>query len=148
MGKIPVAPSLCTITQLLPYNCHTFGTLSPLASPRRVSMYCTHQHNNTALTLTLTLCQYIHRYCIWCHFTFGIRQNWKYHVVSSHNSRLAAATMVSKKDTLALFALAFIVQCNALYFHIGETERKCFIEEIPDETTVLGECRLLSSTVT
>jgi len=26
---------------------------------------------------------------------------------------------------------------SALYFHIGETERKCFIEEIPDETTVL-----------
>ena len=27
--------------------------------------------------------------------------------------------------------------CSALYFHIGETERKCFIEEIPDETTVI-----------
>lgn len=27
---------------------------------------------------------------------------------------------------------------SGLYFHIGETERKCFIEEIPDETTVLG----------
>ncbi|XP_018562533.1 transmembrane emp24 domain-containing protein eca [Anoplophora glabripennis] len=26
---------------------------------------------------------------------------------------------------------------NALYFHIGETERKCFIEEIPDETNVI-----------
>lgn len=26
---------------------------------------------------------------------------------------------------------------SALYFHIGETERKCFIEEIPDETTVI-----------
>lgn len=25
-----------------------------------------------------------------------------------------------------------------LYFHIGETERKCFIEEIPDETAILG----------
>lgn len=27
---------------------------------------------------------------------------------------------------------------NGLYFHIGETERKCFIEEIPDETNVIG----------
>lgn len=27
---------------------------------------------------------------------------------------------------------------NALYFHIAETERKCFIEEIPDETNVVG----------
>lgn len=25
-----------------------------------------------------------------------------------------------------------------LYFHISETERKCFIEEIPDETSILG----------
>lgn len=28
---------------------------------------------------------------------------------------------------------------EGLYFHIGETERKCFIEEIPDETMVTGE---------
>lgn len=27
---------------------------------------------------------------------------------------------------------------GALYFHIAESERKCFIEEIPDETTVLS----------
>lgn len=26
-----------------------------------------------------------------------------------------------------------------LYFHIAETERKCFIEEVPDETTVIGK---------
>lgn len=33
---------------------------------------------------------------------------------------------------------------NCLYFHIGETERKCFIEEIPDETLVVGnyKCQL------
>ncbi|XP_020645934.3 transmembrane emp24 domain-containing protein 9 [Pogona vitticeps] len=29
----------------------------------------------------------------------------------------------------------------ALYFHLGETERKCFIEEIPDETMVIGNYR-------
>lgn len=28
---------------------------------------------------------------------------------------------------------------SALYFHIAEGERKCFIEEIPDDTTVIGE---------
>ncbi|KAF0762081.1 transmembrane emp24 domain-containing protein eca [Aphis craccivora] len=32
------------------------------------------------------------------------------------------------------------VQC--LYFHIGETERKCFIEEIPDETTVVSHYKV------
>ncbi|CAC5379971.1 unnamed protein product [Mytilus coruscus] len=31
---------------------------------------------------------------------------------------------------------------NALYFHIGETEKKCFIEEIPDETMVVGKYKV------
>lgn len=33
---------------------------------------------------------------------------------------------------------------HSLYFHISETERKCFIEEIPDETMVVGKykCQL------
>lgn len=35
--------------------------------------------------------------------------------------------------------LIFPILSDALYFHIGETERKCFIEEIPDETNVIGE---------
>uniref|UniRef100_A0A8B9PGJ5 Transmembrane p24 trafficking protein 4 n=1 Tax=Apteryx owenii TaxID=8824 RepID=A0A8B9PGJ5_APTOW len=30
---------------------------------------------------------------------------------------------------------------GALYFHIGETEKRCFIEEIPDETMVIGNYR-------
>lgn len=41
--------------------------------------------------------------------------------------------------------LVFIIQlADCLYFHIGETERKCFIEEIPDETLVVGnyKCQL------
>ncbi|KAL3276891.1 hypothetical protein HHI36_012262 [Cryptolaemus montrouzieri] len=33
--------------------------------------------------------------------------------------------------------LMLINCCRALYFHIGETERKCFIEDIPDETNVV-----------
>lgn len=28
---------------------------------------------------------------------------------------------------------------TGLYFHMAETQRKCFFEEIPDETTVLGK---------
>uniref|UniRef100_A0A8C9TP25 Transmembrane p24 trafficking protein 9 n=1 Tax=Scleropages formosus TaxID=113540 RepID=A0A8C9TP25_SCLFO len=35
-----------------------------------------------------------------------------------------------------LYSLTF-----ALYFHIGETEKKCFIEEIPDETMIIGNYR-------
>ena len=34
--------------------------------------------------------------------------------------------------------LALLPLSSGLYFHIGETERKCFIEEIPDETMVTG----------
>ena len=34
--------------------------------------------------------------------------------------------------------LLFAITAHSLYFHIGETERKCFIEEIPDETMVTG----------
>lgn len=38
-----------------------------------------------------------------------------------------------------LLALLLFGFSYGLYFHIGETERKCFIEEIPDETTVLSK---------
>lgn len=38
--------------------------------------------------------------------------------------------------------LLLLLLCTAvargLYFHIGETEKRCFIEEIPDETMVIG----------
>ena len=37
---------------------------------------------------------------------------------------------------LVTFILLLPVFSSGLYFHIGETERKCFIEEIPDETMV------------
>jgi hypothetical protein len=40
---------------------------------------------------------------------------------------------------LGLFGLS-----SGLYFHIGETERKCFIEEIPDETMVTGQIMFLT----
>jgi len=40
--------------------------------------------------------------------------------------------------SLALILCVLHSACG-LYFHISETERKCFIEEVPDETTVIGE---------
>ncbi|XP_041476474.1 transmembrane emp24 domain-containing protein 4-like [Lytechinus pictus] len=43
--------------------------------------------------------------------------------------------------SLILFILA-IVPAWSLYFHIGETEKKCFIEEIPDETMVIGNYKI------
>ncbi|VDO85991.1 unnamed protein product [Heligmosomoides polygyrus] len=41
-----------------------------------------------------------------------------------------------------LFLLSALVSCHALYFHIAETEKKCFIEEIPDETMVIGNYKV------
>ena len=34
--------------------------------------------------------------------------------------------------------LCLLPSAFGLYFHLGETEKKCFIEEIPDETMVVG----------
>ncbi|KAK7479357.1 hypothetical protein BaRGS_00029435 [Batillaria attramentaria] len=45
--------------------------------------------------------------------------------------------------TTFLFAIfSLFLTSSALYFHIGETERKCFIEEIPDETMVVGNYKV------
>lgn len=43
---------------------------------------------------------------------------------------------------LSLLFFLFYIPAHCLYFHIGETERKCFIEEIPDSTMVTGKYKL------
>ncbi|XP_002166862.1 transmembrane emp24 domain-containing protein 9 isoform X1 [Hydra vulgaris] len=45
------------------------------------------------------------------------------------------------KDFLVLTLFLLISPSFALYFHMGETEKKCFIEEIPDETMITGKYR-------
>lgn len=43
-----------------------------------------------------------------------------------------------------LLGIGFLADiANGLYFHIGETERKCFIEEIPEDTMVTADSCLL-----
>jgi len=46
--------------------------------------------------------------------------------------------------SVLLVFVSYLSVSLALYFHISETERKCFIEEIPDETLVVGnyKCEL------
>ncbi|UYV62526.1 TMED4 [Cordylochernes scorpioides] len=39
---------------------------------------------------------------------------------------------------LFILLIAYFHSSHSLYFHIAETERKCFIEEIPDDTLVVG----------
>jgi len=43
-----------------------------------------------------------------------------------------------------IFVVLSSVLCLSwgLYFHIGETEKKCFIEDIPDDTMVVGKALL------
>lgn len=55
------------------------------------------------------------------------------------NTNLDGKTVknMNKAQMFCLLVRGLIVNCSGLYFHIGETERKCFIEEIPDETTVI-----------
>ena len=44
-------------------------------------------------------------------------------------------------------ALLVLVVClgavRGLYFHISETEQKCFIEEVPSETMIVGKFHLM-----
>uniref|UniRef100_A0A8C4G7Z4 GOLD domain-containing protein n=1 Tax=Denticeps clupeoides TaxID=299321 RepID=A0A8C4G7Z4_9TELE len=49
--------------------------------------------------------------------------------------------VVPRRVIVAAFLVASLSASGALYFHIGETEKKCFIEEIPDETMVIGKYR-------
>lgn len=46
--------------------------------------------------------------------------------------------MYTKYSIVCFICILHLAKISeSLYFHISETERKCFIEEIPDETTVL-----------
>ncbi|KAF5280621.1 hypothetical protein FQA39_LY05269 [Lamprigera yunnana] len=45
--------------------------------------------------------------------------------------------MNNNNNLLFVFIIFMVHNAAGLYFHIGETERKCFIEEIPDETNVI-----------
>ena len=44
--------------------------------------------------------------------------------------------MMNSRVLLVLLSISY---SYGLYFHMGETEKKCFIEEIPDETMVTGK---------
>ncbi|NXP42961.1 TMED4 protein, partial [Leiothrix lutea] len=53
----------------------------------------------------------------------------------------AGGTMAALGEALRAAVAALLLlswSAHGLYFHIGETEKRCFIEEIPDETMVIG----------
>jgi p24 family protein alpha len=41
-----------------------------------------------------------------------------------------------------LVSICCVFQVQSLYFHIRETEKKCFIEELPDETLLVGKYKV------
>lgn len=43
---------------------------------------------------------------------------------------------------ICVLGIVLIPSTRGLYFHIGETEKKCFIEEIPDETILIGNYKV------
>lgn len=43
---------------------------------------------------------------------------------------------------ITLVSFLYLNTVHSLYFHIRETERKCFIEEVPDETLVVGKYKV------
>lgn len=50
-----------------------------------------------------------------------------------------------KKYALLILCICLsqlVSHSSALFFHLGETEKKCFIEEIPDETLVIGKYKV------
>lgn len=52
-----------------------------------------------------------------------------------------AIVLVSDSIMFMYIVLIFslVLESHALYFHIKETEKKCFIEEVPDQTMVISK---------
>ncbi|XP_067938373.1 transmembrane emp24 domain-containing protein eca-like [Watersipora subatra] len=55
-----------------------------------------------------------------------------------HASKMSNSIMLSK----LIFLLCSLSSVSSLYFHIQETEKKCFIEEIPEQTMVTGNYKV------
>lgn len=51
--------------------------------------------------------------------------------------------MCNHSYLVLIFSLLQLISLSkSLYFHIGETERKCFMEEIPDDTLIIGKYKV------
>jgi len=51
------------------------------------------------------------------------------------------------KAAVLLLVLVFAAVAHGLYCNIGETEQRCFIEEVPQETMIVGEGRKVIGTL-
>jgi len=56
---------------------------------------------------------------------------------------LDSLNMGNQSYLIFIFSLLQIITLSSgLFFHISETEKKCFIEEIPDDTLVIGQYKV------
>lgn len=101
---------------------------------------------NTASSRRLHLFTVIFLYsCIFCLSTvlFCQRHRCKNCISQQPLTRRRLSGSASVRMQLYVLTLLFVNMFNhfvsSLYFHIGDTERKCFIEEIPDDTVLVGE---------
>lgn len=58
--------------------------------------------------------------------------------LSSRTSRFSSQHMWSQFMCLGLVALALLPRADALYFYLKAGEQKCFFEELPNHTIVVG----------
>ena len=68
------------------------------------------------------------------HSLLGILYHWRGERLAYKRNMAVLAWFV-----VVVYVLLPVDFTHGLYFHMGETEKKCFIEEIPDETMVTGE---------
>ena len=62
----------------------------------------------------------------------------KFLIVPCYRLLQLEATMSNLIFSLFVLLLSHSIFVNGLYFHMGETEKKCFIQDIAENTTVTG----------
>lgn len=49
--------------------------------------------------------------------------------------------------SLIFFVSINVFRVDGIYFHIRETESKCFIEEVPEDTMIVGQLNVFLGTL-
>ena len=93
------------------------------------------------ICLAFLLCQQTKKFGKHC---YNINANRAANATYADDEYFVVLTGLSCKimKLLSIVFVSLLVHyCSALYFHIGEKEKKCFIEELPEDTLVTGKYR-------
>jgi len=63
-------------------------------------------------------------------------------IVEGNMASNHCSTLQSFAQYSVVLLVLHLYLVSGLYFHIGETEKKCFIEDIPDDTIVVGKYKV------